>query len=117
MNKDSEDSETAMERVERIYENIRLPIVAHLPIKKREPVLKDIYGENWRAAGAYPREESYENIQKVLHEWTPQDHPLVIEEYRRLESSLPYIRKLLCVDLEGVLSINNQAPKGMKDAL
>lgn len=92
---------------DKLHLQARLSLVSYLPLEERNMGLKEIYGENFRRAEAFPLPES-KAISKVLsqRELKKTDNPIIIEEYRRLERTLDYSRKTFCLDLEGLI-INN----------
>jgi len=93
------------ENVDRLYASVRKSIVAHLSSAKQGEVLKKIYGPHWDSVGVLPQTTESEAIRKVLASFQLSEnmHPLVLEEYRRLENALSYQRRVLCLDMDGLL--------------
>jgi len=92
------------EKFDKIYGILRAKMVQDLPQNQKEYILTAIYGQIWSESGILPEPSAHPAISSVLEQWVPvPDDPLLIEEYRRLEAVLPYKRRTLCLDLEGLV--------------
>lgn len=88
--------------------------VQHLPFEKREAILNLVY-DDWRNPGALPDGNHASTLLRGFMPGRSSDS-MLIEEYRRLDYCMEG-RKMLCVDLEGLLVHRRKPLPGIHEAI